>query len=480
MQGADPGVLRRPRPLWQKLASWTIPAIAFLLGAGLWLTMLNMKELSDSAYDRSLAGAIRAIDLNISTESGGVGVELPYPLFESFQTTADGEVFFRVSTDDNLVQIGDALLPPPPDDVSPGSYVFSDARYLGREVRIGVYKRPLQTPLYGAPTAQNIIIEVAETTGSRQAFRDEIFRRALWRDAAVVFASILFLALGAHVAIRPLASLQERLERRDPQDRTRLVPPARLPSEVVPLVAALNGLIDRYREQGEAQRRFIDDASHQLKTPIAVLRAQIDYALAETAPEARTEALLSMRTVVERAGRTMTQLLALARAKNARLLTNQPDGVPSPEALLTDVARLHLSRARQRRIAIEVEMAGPDRPMPGQRDLLFEALSNLVDNAIRHSLPGGRVILRTEPAADARSIALTVLDEGPGFQDADISLPRERFHEAGDRSPSGGSGLGLAIAEAIARAHGGSLRLANREPTGAAATIDLPLPAFAR
>ncbi|KQT52291.1 MULTISPECIES: sensor histidine kinase N-terminal domain-containing protein [unclassified Aureimonas] len=166
------------RPLWLTLALWTVPGLVFLLAAGLWVSATTLHELSDSAYDRSLAGAVRAINLNISTESGGVGVELPYPLFESFQATASGEVFFRVSTEDGLVQIGDALLPPPP-ALSVGEISFYDATYFDRPIRVAVFKRPLDRPLYGASNAQNIVIEVAETTGSREAFRQSLIHRAI-------------------------------------------------------------------------------------------------------------------------------------------------------------------------------------------------------------------------------------------------------------------------------------------------------------
>lgn len=106
--------MTRERPLWQALALWMLPTLLFLMIASLLLTVQSLRDVADSAYDRSLRGAIRAIDLRVSTESGGLGIELPYPLLESFQATADGEILFRVSTDDGLVQIGDTMLPPPP------------------------------------------------------------------------------------------------------------------------------------------------------------------------------------------------------------------------------------------------------------------------------------------------------------------------------------------------------------------------------
>ena len=126
-----------------------LPTLLFLMIAGMALSLKTLRDVADSAYDRSLRGAIRAIDLRISTDSGGLGVELPYPLFESFQATADGEILFRVSTDGGLVQIGDALLPPPP-PLTVGRVVFYDAMYYDQPIRVGAYMRPLDPPLYGA------------------------------------------------------------------------------------------------------------------------------------------------------------------------------------------------------------------------------------------------------------------------------------------------------------------------------------------
>lgn len=466
------------RPLWLKLALWTVPGLVFLSVAGLWLSAASLHDLSDSAYDRSLAGAIRAIDLNVSTESGGVGVELPYPLFESFQATASGEVYYRIATDDGLVQIGDALLPAPP-PLSAGEMRFYDANYFDRPIRVAAFKRPLDRPLYGAARAQNIVIEVAETTGSREAFRRDLIRRAISRDALAVLVAAVLLALGVRFALAPLAALKERLDRREPDDRSRL-DDAGLPREVRPLVGAVNDLLQRHRERGEAQRRFIDDASHQLKTPIAVLRSQVDFALRATDAETTRRALEAMRPVIDRAGRMTTQLLALARAENALLLDPSQEAAVDLPGLLRDVARLHLVQARRGRIDLEIEV--PDEPLMarGSEALLFEAVSNLLDNALRASPLDGHVVLRGARSEAAGWLLLEVQDEGPGMDDCTLKRVGERF--GGGEAASGGegaerTGLGLAIVAAIARAHGGELRLRNRSGNGVVASLRLPGPA---
>lgn len=463
------------RPLWLTLALWTIPGLVFLSAAGLWLSAASLHDLSDSAYDRSLAGAIRAIDLNVSTESGGVGVELPYPLFESFQATASGEVYYRISTDDGLVQIGDALLPPPP-SLSPGEITFYDAVYFDKPIRVAAFKRPLDRPLYGAANAQSIVIEVAETTGSREAFRRDLIGRALSRDALAVLVAGALLALGVRFALAPLSALKDRLDRREPDDRSRL-DDAGLPREVRPLVGAMNDLLQRHRERGEAQRRFIDDASHQLKTPIAVLRSQVDFALRSSDPEATHRTLEAMRPVLERAGRMTTQLLALARAENALLLDPSQEAAVSVPGLLRDVAHLHLAQARRAGIDLAIEVPDAALAARGSEALLFEAVSNLLDNALRASPRGGHVVLTAAVDSGPGWIDVEVKDEGPGMEDAALARAGERF--GGEDSAVGPeaterTGLGLAIVAAIARAHGGELRLRNGADKGLSALLRLP------
>jgi two-component system sensor histidine kinase TctE len=466
--------------MWLTLALWMLPVLVFLMAAGLFLTSQALHDVADSAYDRSLSGAIRAIDLNISTESGGVGVELPYPLFESFQATAEGEVYFRVSTDDGLVQIGEALLPRPP-PLEQGQILFYDAEYFGRDVRVGAYKRPLDRPLYGAPTAQNLVIEVAETTGSRDAFRRAVLSRALWRDMAAVATAALLLALGVHMALKPLRNLQGRLDRRSPDD-LRQIDPEGLPREVAPLVASVNRLVDRHRLQGEAQRRYIEDASHQLKTPIAVLRAQIDYASRlEDLPRIR-EVLEAMRGITDRSSRLTGQLLALARARNAILWAGEDTEPVNLATLLEEVARLHLPVALRRSVVIEIELDEAKAPPPLHvpEALLFEAVSNLTENAVAATPAGGQVWLRA--AYNAGTFEIDVRDTGPGLPPAmmDRLIAGQRFGALAGRSfkaphgdETGSSGLGVAVVHEIMRAIGGVLDLQNHPSGGLAARITI-------
>lgn len=446
------------RSLTRTLLWWIAPALVVLVGGAMLLAASTANHLADSAYDRSLAGAIRAIEMNISTD-GGLSVELPYPLFESFELTAAGEVYFRISTDDGLVLIGDTFLPAAP-RVEDGAFRFYNAEYLGVPVRVGAFRSPLSSPLYGETGPESLLIEVAESTLSRDAFRLGILRDAALLNVVFVCAVILLLIAGLRRALRPLVALRTGFDRRAPDDLSPVASQG-LPQETRPLIDAFNNLLARHGRQAAQQRQFLDDASHQLKTPIAVLRTQIDYAL--RAPEAgRLDALTSMRGIAERAGRTTDLFLGLARARNFA----QAGAAMAPVALdtmLRELARMHLAAARRKRIDLALDL--PDAPVTlnAAEGLLFEAVGNLIDNAIRLSPKGGTV---TITACDGDPVRIVVTDQGPGMDDARLARVGDRFFD--------GTGLGLAIVGAVAEGHGGSFSAQNLPQGGLGAEILMP------
>ncbi|MBS0303459.1 MAG: sensor histidine kinase N-terminal domain-containing protein, partial [Proteobacteria bacterium] len=263
-------------------------------GVSLWGTWRTVAAAANAAYDRSLAGAIKAIDVNITTAGGGLGVELPYTLLEFFELTAGGEVFFRVATEDGLVEIGNTDLPSPEASLINGRPRFRDAVYHGQAVRLGSYTRLLPTPLAGQTGVQRVVIQVAETLTSRQDFTRALLMEAMARNALLVILALALMALATGWALRPLARLSAQVQARTPGDLTP-IPPAQVPAEARALVESINHHMARHQQASEARRHFVDDASHQLRTPLTTLTTQVDYALREAPPGAVREALLAIR-----------------------------------------------------------------------------------------------------------------------------------------------------------------------------------------
>ncbi|UXT43187.1 sensor histidine kinase [Agrobacterium tumefaciens] len=455
------------RPLALTLGLWIVPAIILAMASTLWFSATTVQEMADSAYDRSLAGAVRAIDANISTESGGIGVELPYNLFEFFQLTAQGKVYFNVSTSDGLVQIGDVLLPETP-NLLPGELRFHDGDYFGEAIRVGALSRPLD-PV--KPDGTQITIQVAETKLSRTMFQNELIIRAILRDVLVVVVLGMLIGIGVFMALKPLNRLREAIDAREPDD-LRPLEIADLPKEVRPAVEAMNRLMERNVEQAEQQRRFLDDASHQLRTPMTILRTQIDYALHQANPDDIRMTLKSSKDVLDRSIRTTNQLLALAKARTSQGTETYPQVSLNVAETVAESVRMLWPRIRSRRMDCAIDAHDDGLVIRANEGLLQEAMMNVLDNAVKYSPEGSLVTVKL--VRDDGWVVVDIMDEGPGMEEDELAHAGTRFR-SGHRAASG-SGLGLAIALTVARASGGSLQVRNRKDrTGLMVSIRLPL-----
>ncbi len=442
--------------LGRRLAVLLLPLLVAVTAAELWATRRHALEAANAAYDRSLLGALKAIDANISTESGGLAVELPYRMFEFFELTASGQVFFRIVTSDGLVELGSADLPPPSAEPARGTPVFYDAVYFGESVRLVAYRRELDRAPAGS-TASTVLVQVGESTRSREEFTARFVRSAAARDAIVLGTLLLGSLWALAVALRPLTRMAREVQARHPNDLTPLGDD-RLPADIRPLVAAVNHQMERIRGLMAQQRGFLDDASHQLRTHLTTLQMQADYAQRSHDAAAVREALGALGTEIGRAARTTQQLLALGRS-DAAALERAPVDLA---ALAREAAVAFLPRARTRGIDLGIDM--PEDPCPafGDRGLLQEALRNLLANAIAYTPEGGIVTVSATVAREpVGGCELAVEDDGPGLSAEERALLGQRFRR-GARAAEGGSGLGIAIARSIAERHGGELVLQAR------------------
>ena len=432
-----------------------LPGMLVVFATELFENWRTATQAADAAYDRSLLGAIKSIDANISTASGGIGVELPYRMLEFFELTANGRVFYRVATEDGLVEIGNDGLPPPLAALQTGKPEFQDAVYFGEPVRVGSYARLLDGPFAGQAGPQRVVIQVAETLDARSGFKRALLLQSLARDVLLGLAAATLLMLAIAWALRPLARLRSEVLARTPQDLTP-ISAIGAQADVRPLVDAINQHIARNRQQTEAQRRFVDDASHQLRTPLTTLATQVGFALRASDPATQHAALQTIKAQLDETVRQTNQMLSLARTDSAPLALEPTDLV----ALAREVTRSHWAGARAS--GIDLGFEAPDEPLwlPAQPSLLREALLNLLHNALRYTPSGGQVTVRVWRSNDApHQLHLGVEDDGPGIPAAELAHASERFFR-GSNTQQPGTGLGLAIVQAIAERHGASLQLA--------------------
>ena len=450
-----------------------LPALAVLMCGELWLSYRELRSASNAAYDRSLAGAIKGIDARVSTQSGGLSVELPYQMLEFFQLAANGKVFYRITTDDGLVTLGNADLPEPRSPLQEGVPFFYDAEYFGEPVRVGAYVRRLDKPLYDKQ-AQNLVILVAESTEARADFVRRLLRQAVVFDTLLVLVIALLMTAAVVIALRPLLRVrQEVLDRA--QDDLAPMDPTRVPLEVRPLVEAINLHIGKWTQLARNHEQFLEDASHQLRTPLAVLRTQIEYARREPELDRVHGALEAMQGGIERSTRLVNQLLALARVTSTVSWAESTETIDLSQ-MANSVARSLVPEARRKRLDFAFLEPAQEVFVDGAEVLLREAVMNLVDNAIKYAPEGGHVSLAVEQhGGDAW---VSVSDDGPGISAAERVHIGERFRRGKSALP-GGAGLGLAIAKAIMEQHGGHLQ-ARDNPSGGGVTMRLSLPVSAQ
>ena len=316
-----------------------------------------------------------------------------------------------------------------------------------------------------------VLVQLADGSDPRQHWVRAVLLSVLLPNLVLIIAAALAVSWAVERALRPLIELKEAVERRSPRDLS-AIDPDTTPAEVQPLVSALNRLFVLVNDQAEGQRRFVADAAHQLRTPLAGLQAQVEaWAQAVTASSARgsitlsVDKVLKLRGATRRTSQLANQLLALSRA-DASSLGAQPMQRVDLQDLCESVLPIHLDAATNKGIDLGLEAAPAQ--VSGHEWLLRELLGNLVDNAVKYTPAGGTVTIRCGRAAtdDGLGVAyLEVEDDGPGIAESERVKAVQRFYRVPGTAGEG-NGLGLAIADEIARVHGSLLQLQPGERGG--------------
>jgi two-component system sensor histidine kinase TctE len=404
------------------------------------------------AYDQALVDIGLAIGQHVRVTPTEYRFELPPAVEQVLRTDRFDSIFYRVLSPAGLDIAGDPDLPAPPGDT-----VAFNTTYNGKPVRV----MSVQTPC--GRSACNVL--VAETMVKRERLVRDILLQSLFPEVLIALATLVIVWFGVKRGLRPLARLSDEIKARSAGD-LRPIDAAGAPEETRPLVGALNELLQEVAAASQKQQRFLADAAHQLRTPLAGLRAHTELALAQPIPEACRAQLEQVHRATIRTARLANQLLALARAEpGARSVTTRVDlkGIAGGEA--DDWLRQSL--ARDIDLGFELEPASVD----GDAFLLREALSNLVHNAIEYSHRGGRVTVRT--GRRNGHAFLEVEDDGPGIAPQERARVLERFYRV-PGTPGTGSGLGLAIVREIAASHAASLFVDDAAAGGCRVGITFP------
>lgn len=419
---------------------------------------------ADTAYDRTLLASAKSIGelLTVADEPGPphLVADVPYSALETFEADNRSRLYFKVSGFAGEMVSGFEDLPAwqgtlPVRNVYAALVDFYDAAYRGQPVRMAV----LLQPVAGARGQGMATIQVAETLELRRTLAQRILVDTLWRQVALLAVIAFVVIVVVQRATSPVRELSERLRTRGEDDLSALAPDG-APRELRPVIEATNALMARLGHLLEHQKRFVRDASHQLRTPLAVLKTQVQSARRGDIGPA--QALDEIATTVDRATALANQMLALAKVEQLRQQRDPPrtDWAETVREIALELSAL----IGQAQLDFEIETA--PAPLRAHAWMLRELTRNLLHNAIRHAPPGSRLAVRL--VADARTAALTIADEGPGIADDQ----RERLFQPFATHAAGGSGLGLAICREIVQSLGGQIQLDNRRRGGAIAGLD--------
>lgn len=454
-----------------------LPIVA-VLGAGAWGLYQSALQSAHTAFDRQLVSAAHSIGDTLRLEGGRLSVSVPYAVLELHDPVPGGSLFYRVTGLDGERLAGDESLARHRGGVPRGSGhaglvgLYED-RVDGQPVRVAVLYQPVE----GHERSGLVPVQVAEPLANRELIARELLWHTLVVQGVLVATVVGVTLLVVTQALRPLRRLRQELDLRDANDPSQLAE-AGAAAELAPVIRALNGLIARVRGMLDQQQRFVADAAHQLRTPLAVLRTQLQSGLSgDLPPQALMQEMLG---TVQRATQLSQQLLSLARVEQLRS-RGEPGrcalGAAAREAAL-ELSPLISARSLEFALELSNDHEVTARAHPW---LIGELMRNLLHNAIRHA-PRGSALGANVDVDDGQA-RLVIWDEGPGIAPALRERVFEPFTVTGAAGGPGGSGLGLAICRAIVLSSDGRITLDSHrpqvEPPGLRVTVHLPLIAAA-
>ena len=477
---------RTQRSLFGEILDWMLTPLLLLWPVSLALTWLVAQNLANKPFDRALVDNTQALAQYLSVgPDHRLQFAFPQAAGELLRADDADNVYYQVLGPGGAFVSGARALPHPPeapatDAGAPAAEPqLRDAEYQGVPVRVAA----LWVPVEGL--AGPALVQVAETREKRSVLAAEIIKGVMLPQFAILPLAVLLVWLALVRGIRPLSELERRIRGRRPDDLSPLDESA-VPQEVGPLVDSVNELLTRLKDSIATQKRFLADAAHQLKTPLAGLRMQADLAQRADASEADLkQSLQQIGRASMRATHTVNQLLALARAESGSTeLARQPCDLA---AITRDAVQEAVPRALRQRIDLGYDGPPPGTPgtvLTGNATLLHELVRNLVDNALKYTpseptQPGVVTVrLRIGGLHDAR--VLQVEDNGPGIPAAERAHVLQPFYRVLG-SAVDGSGLGLSIVDEIARQHRATVAVDDahpgQQPPGACFTVRFPSPA---
>jgi two-component system sensor histidine kinase TctE len=419
-------------------------------------------------YDRALLDTALDLGRNVREINNQLYLDLPQPVIEMLISGEQGRFYYRANGPVGEYITGDPDLPDPPAEAGEDRVTYYDAVYRNESIRAVA----LRVPVRPGSGKGAISVQVAEKTSLRTNFARQLMLRMMVPQGILVILAALAVWLGVGLGLRALTSVRTEIENRSHVDLSP-IRETNTPYEVRPLVRAMNDLLSRLSAALAAQQRFIADAAHQLRTPVAALKTQAELAVRQVRGGEAQATLQQLHTAADHAARLVNQLLTLARAEPGSHRSVMRERV-NLVALARETTGEWVPRSLNRRIDLGFDDTSTDAIISADPFLVRELLNNLIDNAINYTPAGGHITVRVTTDDDKPS--LEVEDNGCGIHEDERERVFERFYRSAGGSPEG-CGLGLAIVREIAQGHGATATiLSGANHRGTRVVIEFPSP----
>ena len=415
------------------------------------------RNAAQQSFDRLLVGAANQIAGSLSLRDGEIVVDIPVSAFELLSLAPRDRIVYGVFGDDGTLITGYDILSPPEGDI-----IFFTDSFAGETARfVRVTRQFAERSFLGS-----VDVIIGQTTEARRELAQQITQNALIAVAAIGVVMSALAALAVQSALSPLRRIERDIAARSSKDLTPV--DINVPREISGLVHALNRFIARIDRQLQAMRTLIADASHQLRTPIAALRAQAELAAEETDRERTLRIVGRIHERSKNLSRLTDQMLSHA------LIIHRADTVDLEPVDLRTVASEAVDQTDQSMADVDraIRLALPEAPVicDGDALSLAEACKNLINNALNH----GKSPITVFVQGQGRLARIGVRDRGTGIPDAMWQNAGSRFIKNAGVSPKS-AGLGLAIVNAVSEAHGGQMRIERPSESAFEVFLELPL-----
>ena len=456
------------RSLFGEILDWMLAPLLLLWPMSIAITYLVAKSIANQPFDHALENKIMLLAQQIKQVDGKQVSQLSQTARDILRADDLDTIYFQVKANNGQIIDGDLTIPLPNDDEKPATgniqirnlsfggadfrvaYAYMEVGSITSDTSIATANFAPSLGLVKKTPHPQVLIQIAETLEKRSNLANEIIKGVILPQFIILPIALALVWFALSRGLSPLAELQHRIRARRPDDLSP-IDSRQVPEEITPLVNSLNDMLGRLTLTIDSQKRFIADAAHQMKTPLAGMRMQSELALRQTDQEEIHRSLLQLSTSSEAATRLINQLLTMARAEN-QTPAHQPLEQINLNLLAMDVVREWIPVSFTKRIDLGFEQADEIITIFGNPMMLKEMLSNLIDNAIRYTPAEHSITVKINLNGAQQLAILEVEDNGPGIPVAEREHVFERFYRILGTNVQG-SGLGLAIVREIVLQH---------------------------